>query len=431
MDRGASVPFDHVSTDKDYAPVAGPNGSSGLIVHGIPLVRHPEIATPEEADSLITFAQQLHHHCLNKKDRALRISVMQLSLVENEWTDVLRQHSALIADQSKCPGTIAHISLPTEPLYGKPIAETVPDYLIKLFSKLLLQFNGEAWTAYCQWVGEEIAEVLATFKPEDSEEYQLQARLEDFLHEIRSTILRDLMLPLQQAVVDEYPLIVSGDEGALRKKEKIVIACRAKIRDLLDVQQELLLLISEGVAKIDSLHPELEPLKITVDLMRTLIAKETSWSARLLAAQLLDQQLGVVSVITGEKDSGRLHAIFSIRAALAELSSRYPLGQLAAMCCSWGEENRGIGLAEELRNLVIKHAKEQLSGWKDGRKLGQDASSLPINGDWISFIPEKFPVRSEEFHGEVGVLISDKDTGKIIGTTSEGARLLVRLGFIP
>lgn len=397
-----------------------------LSVHGYPLIAFPVLKTPQEAAAMAAFAES---SAADRKVRArhpLRIAVMQAALAETEWDHVLLAHASMMQG-----GDIyAHTLISTEPLFGKPIADSTPNYLLKMFAKLVAQFNGEAWTKYSDWVGEEITGMLSHFHPEDLEEYQLQARLEDFLHEIRSTILSDLRNRMRQAVSEEYAILEKGDDAALREKEKVIIFCREKIKDLLDAQKELLLLIYEGVGKIESMHPELVPIKHTALLLAQLMTPGLSWSRRVLALQLLDQQLEAVSVVSGPLNDGRVAIVIAIRAALAEMSHRHPAGQVIEMCLGWDETNRGEKLADELRLLVAEQAHENAERYAVGGEKGELSSVGDVNGEWISFIPEKVTIKGKEFHGEIGVLVHDNDTGKIAGFTREGYRLLRRWGLV-
>lgn len=348
------------------------------VVYGHPLIFHTPLRSPEDVRLFHDHVQRIAEGKNVLAHHPLRVSIMQVNLAETEWNDTLLQHAVLF-NQDFAP---VHINLSTEALYGRSITESISNYLLKMCSKLVLQFNHEAWATYCDWIGEEIVMTLARFQPEDSEEYQLQARLEDFLHEIRSTLLRDQRQMLQQVIRGEYAILQKNDNESLKQIEKEIILCRDNILNLLSAQRELLLSVHRGIEKIETLHPELIPLKMTALLMERLMTQELGWSKTVLICQLLDQQLQVVSAVTGSADDGRAGIVYAIRRAIADLSGHHPIEQVIEMCLQWDEGNRGEAMADELRHFVA----ENFHQWLKRNPMDKSLLQPEINGEWIAFL---------------------------------------------
>lgn len=233
---------------------------------------------------------------ISKKEikKPLRVASVQLSSVASEWDLVQEQHRRLLkfTAEHSTEFQIAHLCFPMEEVRFHH-EETFSDFDKKRIMQLLKQFNTEAWLVYCRWFNQECEHIVGTFYAEDSEEYQLQALLEDFSHEVRSPLLIDRQQAIVDAMIEQGRLIEAGRTEGLLDLEKRAVSARMELLSDLQVQNDLLKLIVEGIQKIEGVHPELLSLKRQAMLLNQVILHHfllDDWSGekQLLMMQLLD-----------------------------------------------------------------------------------------------------------------------------------------------
>lgn len=274
-------------------------------------VNHTILLACEKIDADGEWQKLLNFEPLRAKNR---VASLQLNLPGDDWPFIQSQHHSL----ARVAGlSIPHFCLPI-PSFSKD-SPPISEFTQTALDKLILQFNTEAWSIYCKWASEEMENRLRDFKPEDSEEYQLQARLEDFLHEVRSQFLFDLEQALISAMRSQD---AATDEESFFEMEKAVASCRYQLQEFLATQANLLGLIVEGISIIQEMHPELDHLQMTCKILHRLMTRKLDWWQQLLLLHLLDQQLGVIPIINCQGDEERAHVVLAYRLALAELSTK-------------------------------------------------------------------------------------------------------------
>lgn len=287
-----------------------------------------------DPESILHFAQEI------KKTDVLRISILQLNLPLQEWSKIQQQHYILV--QAAKQAAWAHLSFPTESTRLLTEPEKISEFDVKVADKLMHLLNVEAWATYCDWIGTEVKACLMRFLPDALDEYQLQARFDDFLHELNSTILIDIRKNLADILLEQSQVEESGDKSKLLTLEKMVVSSREKLKTLIVVQWHILNDIVEGITKIEKAHPELHHLKLSAYLLSKLMGPQLpvpnipklSWPQRLLLHQLLDQQLQVLSVVNGG-EVGCADMVFRVRAELCQLSRQHSIDSLVNMSERW------------------------------------------------------------------------------------------------
>lgn len=370
----------------------GPLGHCfGAIVNGTAIIRSEAVNTHTKAKQLVAFAEQFNQQ-LSLSYRALRLSSMQLTNVREEWTHTHGQHAAfsrILLDQKGKVG-IAHIGAPTEHVHYQ-IAKEYQSELTQLeLIRVTRQFNSEACIQYCIWICEEIETLLRRFKPEASEEYTLQARFEDFCHEIRTPFLTDRIEELNKAIAQEEALADDAPASKIKAFEKEIASNRLKLQQLMEYLSSILYEIPKVIDSIASVHPELADINIISKLAWLLMqgqlkppeTKGLSWGQLILLLQLLDQKLGVISAINGFKGLERTNLVFAIRLALAEIAPQYSDAGLLNNCLKWGAGSDDI-FTPDLQTRVLQNYKALGVPSNEHKVKGE------LNKELVSFLPSR------------------------------------------
>lgn len=361
------------------------------ITNEFAIIRSDAVNSDAKSKELLGLAKTLQDK-LNWGYRPLRLSSMQLANLRDEWQHTKDQHITIVkAMQASSSGLgIAHLVVPTEHVHYDIPANFRSPLMQNALLQVMHQFNAEACIQYGIWFCEEIESELRHFKPEASEEYTLQARFEDFCHEMRSRLLQDQIEEIQSAIVDQGKLV--PDESNKSRNlmyEKIVVAGRSKFLILLDDLARILKQIAIVIESIQSMHPELQRIKIMAKIacvvmqgrLETGEAVALSWGQLVLLLQMLDQKLGVISALNGYLGLERTNLVFSIRLALAEISTQYSDEELFLLCTRWGQ-----GVDKEftagLQSRVLKNYKSLGVPSKEHKVAGGE-----INRDLVAFLP--------------------------------------------
>jgi hypothetical protein len=405
---------------------AGQEGFLGALTNHHPLIRSPRIISEERRNALIMLAENMMKHI---GSYPLRVSCLQLDELSSDWNFIQQQHRTIITNDC----LTAHLCFPTRPLYFKYDAASQAEFLQKALKKLQNQFNAQAWQIYCQWMAEEINPILAAFQPEDSEEYQLQARLEDFIHEVYSGLMNDLKVEIAALLDDQEDAFLKKNQEFLRTVETHLAECRERLVRLMQMQANLLLDIYEGIGKIEDLHAELIPLKQKAFILHKLMAdqlelsgEKLSWGQQLLLLQWLDQKLHVVSAVNDELSKERIPLVFAIRLALAELSKDHSEEKILELCLKWGTSNAHdesyLKLCERVwasyEALAFSHKQELNKNLSDEKE--------EVNQDLLLFLPKTISIQTDNKEIRVALLSLDSN-GKPYACTPTGKRLFHHL----
>jgi len=347
------------------AEIHSSNELKGVVVNDIALVGFSYINSQENCREVLEFEQQIQKQILKQDIRKpLRIVSIQFSQVGNEWNLVQEQHRNLLIFSTSHPSEhqIAHLCFPLE-FAGLHKKEVYSDFNKKLILQLLKQFNAEAWLSYCGWFNEGCEQITRTFRFDASEEYQIQALLEDFSHEVHSPLLYDLQQSIIKNMLEEDVAIKAGDYDRLLSLEKLLVSTRMQLLSDLQTQSELLTRIVDSIQKIEEMHPELLTLQRQAILLNQILLNHFSsneqawsWEKQVLMMQLLDEQLEVLPMICYEAGNEPAAGVFSMRLALAEIKKTYSFDMLLKTCMEWDQklEKESI-IRQDLQRLVIRN----------------------------------------------------------------------------
>lgn len=395
----------------------------GAIVDNIPLMRSEDIDTAAKCTEFLKQAKLLQGKLVNVTHKRMRIASLHLNNLREEWSYIRDQHRFLIQANQKFGEVlkVAHLSLPTERIYYKISPRFLSPLLKHDLMQLLNQFNTEGCCIYCSWICEEIEEILKTFQPTAGEEYALQARLQDFCHEVHSGILTSHLQEINESIIKQGSTD-KADTDAIFALEKVIMSERRQLLPLLQYQLVLLKQIIDAIEKIEKERMELLKLKNIATISYLLLGNQfeisglpkASWGKRVLLLQLLDQYLGVISCMNSHDGIGRTNYVFTIRLALAAMMNKFPEKDILNLCLNWDEQFEGK-LGRELRRRV----------WKNFEAMHIPLRTLLVReGDlnliFLHFLPREVTVQNKQ----IPMLIYDADNKFPIDLTEEGKTLL-------
>jgi hypothetical protein len=321
----------------------------------ISLTRTGRILTRDHIKQWSFLIKSLHHGF----HKPLRAVSLQLAMPDTEWDEISFQDYRFKEFSSKIDVTlsVAHLNHPTESLFLS--SDETPRSLLSLktIHKLSKQRNWEGWLYYSDWLDSEMNEIFKKFIPDAAEEFQLEAFLKDFTHEIHSSFLCEYrqecvsaMMKLGDLAQEKFP---SSPEGLVLEKHFIKMCL--ELKTALISQCEILRNIERGIKRIEHFHPELIPLKNSVTLLLALLEPqvdlsnkgEPSWTKQLLLFGLLDKNLGVTTCLNSHLGLQRTSLAFAIRISLLQLLKLYPYEEVLSLVLKWDEPT----LADSLEKL--------------------------------------------------------------------------------
>lgn len=333
----------------------------GFIINKTVIECFTHINSENDCVELLEFTKQLYKQTLNQEfKKPLRIVTIQFNSVEDLWNLVQEQHRNLLkfASNRTSEFQVSHFCF-TLDFNKPPEKELSKDFNKKLISQLLKQFNAEGWLTYCNWFNERCEQLTRTFRSEDSEEYQLQALLEDFSHEVKSSLLYDLQQNLIKNILEQEIALASDDRDRILSLEKLIVAARIQLFSDLEIQSALLTRIADGIQKIEEMHPEFSSLKRQAILLDKIVQNHFfvegqvwSWEKQVLMMQLLDEQMQVLPMICYDVGAEPAASVLSMRLAIAEMKNNYSFDVLLETCLEWDREIvKDYKIRYELRQL--------------------------------------------------------------------------------
>jgi len=389
----------------------------------------------------------------------LRVSVIQVNVPDTEWDQVRQLHYLLAKHGLHC----AHFNLPTEPFFRHKNEESRSLLLQKTNNKLSRHLNTEGWLLYSDWLNQELEALFRTLQFDATEEYQLEASIKDFSHEMSSFLLqrdrhqmRKMILELGDHEFAKDPATSPLNYQEVLEFEKNLLKRRLDIQANLKHQHEVLEEAVAKIIKIERAHPELNPIKNISLLLKASLAVQTdfsgtpliSWGQQVMLLGLLDWHLGVISVINGTHGLNRTNIAFAVKLAIVQLIQHNPGQQVIDLALQWDETvpqiNRKIaelgakGFGEWLKDhsdQTLLHQRAELTEqlrhfvWENLRQLcvliGKASMSfqegLIASSDYLQFLP----AFDSEMEGFKEIVEYDKETGLPTELRPYGQRLIV------
>lgn len=187
--------------------------------------------------------------------------------VATAWGQIQQIHRILLS--SDLSPVVAHLLLPQPFVNLEVPGQSIIDR--ERYLALFAQLNAEGGLCLTAWFANQVFKAVQALHPEDSEEYPIQAYLEDFLHEVHSPLLVTLLKEMKRAYYEQSRLEPSDPE--MYSIEKKIISGRVRICGLLATQKEALEKMIEGILLVEEMHPELVPIKQTAQLLVQFISE--------------------------------------------------------------------------------------------------------------------------------------------------------------
>lgn len=336
------------------------------------LMRQGIIDTQAKAQEFLKALQEL------SGNGALRVAVEQLGLPESEWEQITAEHILLawLTHNQGLSLQVAHLNLPTQPLYTPKTAPAKSEFMLRAVAQLPKLQNVDAWETYCYWLHEEMEKILEKIPLESMDEYTLQALLLDFVHEVRASLLLSSEVDVAETLLKEGALRKLLDveyQGESIALEKILVKRRHEARDELVVQYETLGKMVSVIATIEKDHPEFISLKWQAMILERLLGSQLDhplpggwpggWIEKLILLQLFHEALGIVSVVSCDTGWGRTHVAFAIQATVAILRQTRPMEKLLDMALHWNET------VHLLDQAIAERGEHYLAGLNDNAML--------------------------------------------------------------
>lgn len=408
-----------------------------------PMIRTGSIRTASQVRELVALAQTINNS--NERGRRpFRLCSNQINSVEFEWNAIERQHQLLMqsVQELRKQDSIVHISTPLEKLLIDRPPEKKLKRVGEALEKLPKLLNMEAWVSYCVWYNELLEEAFSHFLYDAVDEYTLERYVKDFRHEVLSPFLektrkRLVELELSMGTGEESRNLSYGERVAM---EKELIVVRSDMQRMVRAHFDDLVEILRLISVIESAHPELVALKMRGQLLKQLLVDQVeapnidtpSWEMTQMMLQLLNDELGVISIVNCAEGNDRTHFAFAIRLALLQLKKKCSLIDTMDMVFHWEESVREVNkevvqtnrarlvvqfrenVLENIVNFCLPLTRENTdastSTWEEGSRE---------NLAFLNVLPSYMK-------GEALVKYED-DSGDPVGLTEAGQRFMLTL----
>ena len=340
---------------------------------------------------------------LDPERRPLRMSSLQLSSPFTEWDTASGQRLWLtwLSSQEGSSAQAAHYLLPTEPLFQAKERERPSEFFLKDLQKLIKYFNIAALELYCYWFAEEIEKILEKFALESADLYTLEAYFEDFLHEVRTGILRHSESNFQDNILAQGALqgkiiLPHEEKRPILEIERAIFSTYSEGLKRLLVQNEILSEIIKVLNSIEQSHQDFIPFKQKAIVLSNLLTysldlegtKKISWSRHFMLIQLIDRLLGVVSGINASSGTDRGLLGFCIQLALDDAEQEFGLEALIQTLLNWDLSTTEFDLQKkQIRKNIWQAIKEVAIPAISAKQNHIDTEKLILNDDVVKLIP--------------------------------------------
>jgi len=311
-----------------------------------------ELTSPEKGKNLVVYIDKITSFLQSPAQR--RVVFMQLNPSEESWNEICTSHSILAAlqDQFKPKIELLHLNLPAPTFFKPDKQENRLPKTLKMLHSLSTHLNMEAWVVYCSWIKEEMKILFTSFKVEAAEDYRLEAKLYDFVHEIDSDFLQNLLIKIKEYLYARENTRTSAEQFSIEKQ--LVIGRLELVQQV----QTLLERINSCLYNMDVIHAstrqEFKHLGWNLRLLKAILSVQLDEASTELQTglqffalvELFHQLNGVLCCSTFEQGS----FIFCLRVATGQILTFFALSDLIEVFSQWDQLILQI-------NLEITHQK--------------------------------------------------------------------------
>lgn len=384
----------------------------------------------------------------DQPERSLRLVALQFAMIDLESDLISKEHNFVThLNRGKVEAvTYTHLFLQSDYLFYTPLDKRIFSISTHDLQSLARQLSFEGLTTYAYWLSEEIKELIPTFNYSATEEYELEMRLNDYIHEAESQVLLAVKKEIVTTLVSGEGLYKKIGEGELTPKEKEtfvslekkLIYLRQELKNHLDLILKQLYEVQLSIEKIAITHPELEQLYFSTVLLKTMILlwqePFQKWAKKVIVNHLLDQQLNVTTVLNSTDADGRSSIAFAARYAMMRLYSTATPSEWVDIALNWYDHarrlhyyhinhgnyspnERDLKLIYELRQLTVKVF---FAIYKKSPKTEKQV----VNKEFLTLLPAYFKDDEGQSHP---FLQFDEQTHEAVAITKEGKDFLQKL----
>lgn len=369
-------------------------------VGGQVFLRVSLIDTPQKAQELYKILIWIQDQ--QKKRQFLTIAPFravswQLNMPDLEWDLIRTQHYHLLkaGQENGSARKIAHLNLPTDFVFQHQDRPARTLLMLKTIHKLEKQLNTEGWLFYSDWINEDMENIFRTFSPDAADEFQLEASIKDFEHEMTSYLLNNYRRKINELVAkiggQEFDALRTGSDLGFTEMvelEKELIKVRGEVKSNLQFQHKVLEETVSRIIKIEKNHPELWTLKQSAILLKELLADQAdvpgsmpmSWIKELILMTLLEINLGAISVLNCDSGLDRTGIASALKLGVIELSQGGHVPELIDIALMWDL------IVPDINKLVAKMGAQSFEAWKNEPHENRELSLKRIN--WVDRLRE-------------------------------------------
>lgn len=319
------------------------------------LARMAEISTPAHLKDLEIFINYLKDQYPSTQFRIVSQQIQDV----HEYPAIL-WHTLLLNLDDRI-SDISHINILTPPFFvNNDRMSSTKKSTMGVFAKLS---NFDGLLQYCDWFNEELKKI--PFFLDMLDLYRVQARVEDFSHEIESSILTNFRNKIRELKKEAAQKTFSQKNPNLAELEKnlfdLYLSIQENLKNICNSIDSLNLYIEE----VEKPHPELRKIKKMGLILKELILEEnvityieqSDWARKILLLSLLDCYLGVTPIVNHISNDDRSSFPFAIKMATNQFAINGKIKQLALLSLNWAE------IIKEIHNCFCTKGPKDYEKW--------------------------------------------------------------------
>lgn len=412
------------------------------------IVRSGPVNTLGKARELLKIGQQIDEEYKKKLKGwhllPFRMVCCQLASLQKEWNDNVIQDSLFVelGLEEGFSSRLIHFLLPTEFFYSSKEEGVLDKLELEQLQLICNLENVEGFQSYAYWIAEEMELVQESILTDSLDTYTLEAHMQDFIHEVRATMLRNEEWGIAQLMVKIKKLrqqansLTQGERAELFNLEKTLLKAHVETRRRLTAQYRTLISISSVIETIEASHSNFLGLKRQAQLLAKLLgphldlpdASSITWVQQLFIMQLLHEEMGVISALNCNTGLDRTHLAFAIQLAVAVLKTHYSVDELIDLAVDW---NKACPCFEVFQKCVLEILEKicvpimRKSSGSCSLEWHETQKENPV---YFELFPKEGEVRNKEGKVlKVNILRRDFETGNALGLTKAGHFLMTSL----
>lgn len=361
--------------------------------NGFYLIRSSAINTDAKGEQLKALLHFLSDDASNK------LCSLQFCSPEQEWTSIASQNQIL----ESLDWEVAHLSLPLSSLFISKQHPPPPISTKKIIERLSVYQNASAWITYGDWLEEEINKTREHIQLKDLSLYALQSKMDDFRHEAKSSLLKDVTEKIDAirdkiTELDHKNKLDEIEAFKLLEFEKELLSERFECVKIVRRESHVLEQLITEVRKVEKEHPFLTPLRQQATILHALMHSQTAddeqWEPlkgqQILLLQLLNCCMGVRTSTCCDTGVERTSFAFSLQIAMIVMFQRHSIDVLTHLLIHW-EDEKDSDIAKELKFYVWEAFYQfsmpflKISNHPDLFTLKDE---YIVSKEWMAFFPE-------------------------------------------